>query len=140
MPSMRREEEGKVLGGRWSQGPPASRKGTDRAVGTERSGERTRGSTNRNRIRELFLHVARIGVSEAPSNLFGRTPLAQGGADILPESWIQQRARSSWLTGPSRFQPLRGAGPIRAVSRVARVFAGHGAGARRNIVAIVRNE
>ncbi len=51
MPSMRRDEEVEVLWGSWSQQPPASRKVTDREVGAERSGERIRGSTNRNRIR-----------------------------------------------------------------------------------------
>jgi hypothetical protein len=42
--------EVKVLWGTWSWGPRANRKATDREVRAERSGERSRESTNRNRI------------------------------------------------------------------------------------------
>lgn len=45
------DQEVQVLWGIGSQGPRANRKATSRETGAERSGERNRESTNRNRIR-----------------------------------------------------------------------------------------
>jgi hypothetical protein len=78
--------------------------------------------------REAFPHVVRVLASEASSNLFGRAPLGQAGADIPPQPRVQELARPPRLMRPGRRQGLRGAGPIRLAPRVARVFPAHGAG------------
>ena len=58
-------------------------------------------------VRESRSYVVRLCVSETPGNLFGRTSLVQVGADIGPEPRVQELARPSWLTSPSRCQTLQ---------------------------------
>ena len=58
-------------------------------------------------VRESRPYVVRLRVSETPGNLFGRTSLVQVGADIGPEPRVQELARPSWLTSPSRCQTLQ---------------------------------
>ena len=78
--------------------------------------------------RQLFAHVVRIRVLEAPGNLLGRTALGQLRLHIRPQPGIQECARTSGLTGSGCRQRLCRAGTIVGAHRVAGMLAAHGAG------------
>ena len=113
MPSMRRDEEVEVLWGSWSQQPPASRKVTDREVGAERSGERIRGSTNRNRIR---------GAADQGERACDREALATKGR----AAYIRRLcgARHVSYLGTARLTPERATPTRRGEQSAAAIVAG----------------
>src|SRR6185436_8513763 len=65
VPSMKSDQEVRVLWGTRSQEPRANRKVTAREGGAESSGERNRASTNRNRIRGAVNQGERPNAREA---------------------------------------------------------------------------
>jgi hypothetical protein len=74
-------------------------------------------------------------------NLLGRAALGQLRPHGLPQPGIQEFAGSPWLMGSGGRLDLRRTGAIGVASRaVAAQLAAHGAGARPNTFAIVRND
>src|SRR3954447_10794996 len=92
VPSMIRDEEVQVLWGTRSQGPRADRKASHRKVGhrevgAERSGERTRASTNRNRIRGVADRGERANDREAPATKGKRRRSGDGAGKATDLTW-----------------------------------------------------
>ena len=87
------DQEVQVLWGSWSQRPRANRKAkkrrepSDREVGAERSGERNRASTNRNRISDAAEQGERALIREALATKAKRRRSGDGAGNARVLTW-----------------------------------------------------